>query len=71
MIDVGAYGRNSDGGIYDKSLMGRLFEQKALNVPQNEPLSVNSQPMPYTIVADAAFPLKPYLFKTLSQRQAS
>lgn len=63
MIDVGAYGRNSDGGIYEKSLMGKLFEQKALNVPQDEPLSVNSQPMPYTIVADAAFPLKPYLLK--------
>lgn len=53
----------NDFGIYDKSLMGRLFEQKALNVPQDEPLSQNSQPMPYTIVADAAFPLKPYLLK--------
>lgn len=38
MIDVGAYGRNSDGGIYENSMMGQMFEQRQLNVPKNEPI---------------------------------
>lgn len=67
MIDVGAYGRNSDGGIYEKSLMGQRFARNELSVPPNEPLSQNSEPLPYTIVADAAFPLKTYLLKPYSK----
>lgn len=67
MIDVGGYGRNSDGGVFEKSLMGRMFEQNQLNVPQNTPICLNSDPMPYTIVADAAFPLKTYLLKPYSK----
>lgn len=67
MIDVGAYGRNSDGGIYENSLMGQMFEQRRLNVPQNEPIYQHTEPMPYVIVADAAFPLKTYLLKPYSK----
>lgn len=66
-IDVGAYGRNSDGGIYEKSLLGQMFARQELNVPQNEPLCQNTEPLPYTIVADAAFPLKTYLLKPYSK----
>lgn len=67
MIDVGAYGRNSDGGVYENSVMGKMFERNQLNVPQNTPIYQNSEPMPYTIVADAAFPLKTYLLKPYSK----
>lgn len=67
IVDVGAYGRNSDGGIYQESLMGKMFENCQLNVPPNKLLSQNTEPLPYTIVADAAFPLKTYLLKPYSK----
>lgn len=63
MVDVGAYGRNSDGGIFKESIMGKMFQNGQLNVPPNKPLSQQ----PYTIVADAAFPLKSYLLKPYSK----
>lgn len=47
--------------------MGKMFETNELNVPPNKPLSQNTEPLPYTIVADAAFPLKSYLFKPYSK----
>lgn len=67
MIDVGAYGRNSDGGIYQESLMGKMFHSNQLNVPPNKPINENTEPLPYIIVADAAFPLKTYLLKPYSK----
>ncbi|CAK1604032.1 unnamed protein product [Parnassius mnemosyne] len=67
MVDVGANGRNSDGGIYQESLMGKMFESSQLNVPPNKPINQNTEPLPYTIVADAAFPLKTYLLKPYSK----
>lgn len=66
-IDVGAYGRNSDGGIYQESLMGKMFENSQLNLPPNKPLHQNTEPLPHVIVADAAFPLKTYLLKPYSK----
>lgn len=47
--------------------MGKMFETNELNVPPNKPLSQNTEPLPYTIVADAAFPLKSYLLKPYSK----
>lgn len=44
-------------------LMGKMFESSQLNVPLNKPINQNTEPLPYTIVADAAFPLKTYLLK--------
>jgi hypothetical protein len=61
------YGRNSDGGVYENSVMGKMCERNQLNVPENTPLDQNSEPMPYTIVADAAFPLKTYLLNPYSK----
>lgn len=71
MVDVGAYGRNSDGGIYQGSLMGKKFDRSQLNVTPNKPINQNTEPLPYTIVADAAFPLKTYLLKVKPYSKAN
>ncbi|RXN13449.1 nuclease HARBI1 [Labeo rohita] len=64
-IQVGDFGRASDGGVYGSSRLGRGMEAKTLNVPEDSPLpgSGVQGPMPYVIVGDAAFPLKTYLMR--------
>ena len=59
-VDVGAYGWNSDGGVFATSNFGRAFNEGQLNIPEPEPLQDAGAlgPMPYVIVADEAFPLK-------------
>lgn len=59
MIDIGSYGRNSDGGIFSHSNFGKaLFGDKlALPPPRVLPGADHLGPMPYVLVADEAFPL--------------
>lgn len=61
MVDVGSYGRNSDGGIFAKSILGQRLENGTLNVPPERQLPNSDTIAPYVIVADEAFPLKTYL----------
>lgn len=60
-IDVGSYGRNSDGGIFSQSIIGQKLKNKTLNVLEPAPLTENGDPLPYVIVGDEAFPLKSYI----------
>ncbi|XP_017334041.1 uncharacterized protein LOC108271180 [Ictalurus punctatus] len=64
-VQVGDLGRSSDGGVYSTSALGRGMEDKTLSVPSDIPLPGSSVqgPMPYTMVGDAAFPLKKYLMR--------
>lgn len=39
-IDVGAYGRNSDGGIFEESEFGKLLNQQQFWLPPDEVLLV-------------------------------
>lgn len=66
-IDVGSYGRNSDGGIFSNSEMGKKFQDKTFDVPQPMPLIEGGEPLPYVIVGDEAFPLKTYLLRPYSK----
>ncbi|XP_041347115.1 protein ALP1-like, partial [Gigantopelta aegis] len=58
-IDVGSYGRNSDGGIFAHSSLGRALRANDLHFPPDEHLAdaPNLGPMPFVIVGDEAFPL--------------
>nr|CAI5824184.1 unnamed protein product [Callosobruchus analis] len=66
-IDVGAYGRNSDGGIFEKSEIGKKLQRGTFSVPGNVPLKTNGLPQPHIIVGDEAFPLKTYLLRPYSR----
>lgn len=59
-IDIGAQGRASDCGIFQESSLYAAIEGSRLNIPQKS-----------VIVADDAFPLKPYLMKPYSRRNLS
>lgn len=69
-VDIGAYGKNSDGGIFERSAMGHKFEAETFNVPKKKPLSENRNPTPHVLIGDEAFALKPYLMKPFPYRQA-
>lgn len=60
VVDVGSYGSNSDGGIFAE--LGKALRDGTLNVPP--PSELPGAPelgkVNHVIVADEAFPLKPY-----------
>lgn len=59
-IDVGDYGRNSDGGVLKHSGFGKLLASNGLNIPPPTPFpneSSTSTKFPMVFVADEAYPL--------------
>lgn len=57
-IDVGANGRQSDGGVFKLSDLFKRLDAHLLNIPKG-----------CVIVADDAFPLKKYFLKPYSKRE--
>lgn len=62
-VDVGAYGKDSDGGVFAKSQLGKALQQENLNIPARSTIPNTDIPVPYVIVGDEAFPLKTYLMR--------
>ncbi|XP_022909476.2 uncharacterized protein [Onthophagus taurus] len=62
-VDIGSYGKNSDGGIVANSALGKRLENATMNVPIDSPLPGTNIIAPYVILADEAFPLKKYLMR--------
>ena len=71
-VDIGAPGRFSDGGVFQNSTLSKALEAGSLNLPPARQLIPGSTvKVPYFIVADDAFPLKPYIMKPYSRRNLS
>ena len=54
--------------VFKNSSLSRALEENSLNLPSPTPLPGRSEPTPFLIVADDAFPLKNYILKPYSQR---
>lgn len=67
-IDIGSNGRCADGGVFADTELRQALEGGHLGIPPNEPLPNDNIPVPYTIIADDAFPLKHWLQKPFPQR---
>uniref|UniRef100_A0A3B3T7M1 DDE Tnp4 domain-containing protein n=1 Tax=Paramormyrops kingsleyae TaxID=1676925 RepID=A0A3B3T7M1_9TELE len=65
VVDVGAYGRSSDGGTLAASTFGRALCQGSLGIPVDKPLpgAEHLGPIPYVFVADEAFPLRRHMMR--------
>lgn len=74
-IDVGAFGKESDSTIFERTPFYRKLENNELNIPRNQPLPGTSGPnMPYTFIGDEAFSLsedimRPFSGKVLSDKK--
>lgn len=69
-VDIGGYGRNSDGGIFEASVMGQRCENQTMSVRNNRPLPGEDWPTPYVILGDEAFALKSYMIRPFPYRQS-
>lgn len=71
LVDIGAPGRCSDGGVFRSSNIGKAFANKTINLP--EPIDIDgvNGPIPYFIVGDEAFPLTEYLMRPYPGRRRS
>ena len=67
-VEVGANGRNSDGGIWDQSKLKEGIEKQTLSLPPAQALPGRDIELPFVITGDDAFPLKNYLMKPYLQR---
>ena len=68
-VDCGANGRTRDAGVFRESLLSDHLEGQTLGLPQPKPLPGRTEPVPFFIVGDDAFPLKSYLMKPYPFRQ--
>lgn len=62
-VDVGCNGRVSDGGVFNNCSLSSALINNELDLPHPRPLPGREKPIPYLIVADDAFAMKPYLIK--------
>lgn len=68
VVDVGAYGSSSDGGILQDSMLHRLMTTNKLKLPQPKRLQETENELPYVFVGDEAFPLLTHLMRPFPRR---
>jgi len=67
MVDVGSRGRESDGGVFERSEFGHLFRNHQLQLPPpvyNETIKTH---LPYVFLGDDAFPFGVHLMKAFDE----
>lgn len=57
-VDIGSYGKQSDGGVLFHSTFGKRLDTKNLNLPPDAPLPITNINFPFFIIGDSAYPLK-------------
>ena len=58
-VDVGAYGKESDGGIFGRSKIKKLLDSNAFNLPETATTTSDLHAdLPFFLLGDAAYPLR-------------
>lgn len=69
-IDVGGYGKQSDGGTFASSTLYQQLENGSL-LPEEKKLPNSEVVLPHVLLGDDGYPLKSYLMKPYSKRNLS
>lgn len=69
MIDVGAYGKDSDVGILQNSKIYHHIEKGSLKLPNMKVLPNSSSLAPFVFIGDEAFPLRENIMRPFPKRQ--
>jgi hypothetical protein len=67
-IDIGAYGKQSDGGIFRSSLY-QLLNSNNFNIPDDKELPLTEVKLPFVMLGDEAYLLLSYLMRPFPRRQ--
>ena len=63
LVHAGQYGSNNDSRVLAQSKTTSAFESNTLNLPESEILPGTNLDIPYFLVGDEIFPLKPWLLR--------
>lgn len=69
-IDVGAYGREGDSGVFHRSEFGKKIIEGNFNIPPPKDLPGTTVKLPHVVVGDEAFALYPNLMRSFPRKQA-
>jgi hypothetical protein len=58
--DIGAYGKQSNGGVFRYSALYQSLETRSLKLPEDAVLPNSEITLPYVFVGDEAYPLTTY-----------
>ncbi|KAM4026847.1 uncharacterized protein ACNLHF_022713 [Anomaloglossus baeobatrachus] len=67
-IDVGAYGSTGDSRVLRTSQIGLQILQDCVTLPAPQPLPGSTDPVPFVMVSDEAFPLRTNLLRPYPRR---
>ncbi|GFW59698.1 DDE Tnp4 domain-containing protein [Trichonephila clavipes] len=66
LVDIGAEGHNSDGGVFRNSIFGQSLEKGTLQLPFPLAIPGTTNLLPFLFIGDEAFPLKNNLMRPYS-----
>lgn len=68
MVDIGSYGKDSDGGLFEKCALRRAIESGRIMLPEETTLPGSTITAPFVFLGDEAFPLTDYLMRPFPRR---
>lgn len=68
-IEVGAYGKQSDGGIFSKSTLYHRLKNGTFNLPADTELPETNIKCPFVVIGDEAYPLNSWLMRPFPRRE--
>lgn len=70
-VDIGAYGKDCDSSILQKTEFWKRMKSGNLNIPQPRRLPGLDTKVPYVFIGDSAFPIEEHILKDFSNHNLS